>query len=325
MASVLERQATSTDSSPRRHGVALALAAAGVSGIAVFVNGEAVGRFPSPTTYTTAKNLVAGSLLLVIAMSVAARRPHHTDERPTPDRRVAWLAVVAVIGGAIPFVLFFEGLARASSTDAAFLHKTLVIWAAILATVVLRERLTGWHVAAIALLVGGHAALTGGLGSLRLGVGEVMILVATLCWAVELVLVKRLLRTVPTPVVAAVRLGGGSVVLVAWLGATARLGELAGLSAAQWAWVALTGSILAAFVSLWFAALARAPVIDVAAILVVGAVVTGVLGIVIGHDPLGDRLTGWVLIAVGAALVAGHAWTASRRHREALPEGCIES
>jgi len=309
MGSVLERPASTTPAtrSLRRNGVALALAAACVSGLAVFVNGEAVGRFPSPTTYTTAKNLIAGLLLVTVAAWSTARTPERRAEQFDIRGSAAGLTAVAVIGGAIPFVLFFEGLARASSTDAAFLHKTLVIWAAILATGVLRERI-GWiHVAAIALLVGGHAALTGGLGSLRLGPGEVMILVATLCWAVELVLVKRLLRDVPTPVVAATRLAGGSAVLVAWLVVTSRVDELLGLGAAQWAWVAVTGTILATFVSLWFAALARAPVIDVTAILVVGAVITGVLGITVGHDPLDGRLPGWVLIALGAALVAGRA------------------
>ncbi len=134
-------------------GHALALAAACVSGVAVFVNGEAVGAFSSPTVYTTAKNLVAGIVLVAVALTLAGTPAH----RPRPSAAVASrrpaLLAVAVVGGSVTFVLFFEGLARASSTDAAFLHKTLVVWAAILAVVVLRETVGPAQVAAVALLL----------------------------------------------------------------------------------------------------------------------------------------------------------------------------
>ena len=42
-------------------------------------------------------------------------------------------------------------------------------------------------------------------------------------------------------------------------------------------WLAVTGTTLAAFVSLWYRALAAAPAIDVTAVLVAGAVVTAIL------------------------------------------------
>ena len=48
---------------------------------------------------------------------------------------------VAVVGGSVPFVLFFEGLARAEATQAAFIQKTLVVWVALLAVPLLHERL----------------------------------------------------------------------------------------------------------------------------------------------------------------------------------------
>ena len=63
----------------------------------------------------------------------------------------------------MPFVLFFEGLARASSTQAAFLNKTLVLWVALLAVVILKERLQVWHWIAIGLLLVGQAGLSGGV------------------------------------------------------------------------------------------------------------------------------------------------------------------
>ena len=304
---------------PRNHGgLRLAVAAACVSGVAVFVNGEAVGAFPSPTVYTTAKNLVAGLLLVIVAARLASPSGGlRAGAGQLRSHRVG-LVAVAVVGGAVPFVLFFEGLSRATSTDAAFIHKTLVVWAAVLAVVVLRESVGVVQVAAVALLVAGHALLTGGLGNLHLGAGELMILAATLCWSVELVVVKRVVADVPAATVAAVRLGAGSALLVMWLAFTGGLDQLVALDAGQWAWVAVTGPILALFVSLWYRALAAAPVTDVAAILVVGAVITGLLDLVVGGEPVDGRLPGWLLIVAGAALVV-----ARSRHDGSRPGAAL--
>ena len=285
----------------QRTGLLLALGAAVISGVAVYVNGEAVGKFSSPTVYTTGKNVVAG--ILLVAVALAWRRPTTASStaaaaRPSSGQERLGLVVVAVIGGAVPFVLFFEGLARATSSDAAFLHKTLVVWVAVLAVAVLRERLTMWHVGAVALLIAGQIALADGIGSLRPGVGEAMILAATLCWAVELIVVKRLVDTVPSTTVGACRIGGGAVLLVVWLAVTGRLADLSTLSATQWAWLMLTGSILTVFVTVWFAAVARAQVTDVAAVLVPGAVITGLIRLAAGGTAAPIQIAGWVLMAV---------------------------
>ena len=98
-----------------------------------------------------------------------------------------------MIGGSVPFVLFFEGLARAEATQAAFIQKTLVVWVALLAVPLLRERFGLPHALAICLLIAGQAWLAGSAGTVVFGTGEAMILAATLLWAVEVVLVKRLL------------------------------------------------------------------------------------------------------------------------------------
>jgi drug/metabolite transporter (DMT)-like permease len=289
-------------------GIGYALAAAGVSGAAVFVNGLAVRHFDDATVYTTAKNLLAGTVLAAVLLAAVARESDRGAEARVTARRF-WpqLTAIAVIGGAVPFVLFFEGLARATSTNAAFIHKTLVVWVAIGATVMLREQLSAVHVAAIGLLVGGHLVLTGGLGAVSFGSAELLVLSATLLWAVEVLVVKRLLADVPARLAATARMTGGSVLLVAWLALTGRLGELAALDARQWLWILLTGSTLAAFVGTWYTALSLAPAIDVTAVLVLGAVVTGVLDAGFRDVPLTTDSAGYVLIAIGALAVAARA------------------
>lgn len=309
MSSLAERHSAATfDATRRRSGLSLALTAAMASGVAVYVNGEAISRFPSPTVYTTGKNLVAGVVLVIIAVTFARRERAHVHavpRVPLDQRQMVGLLAVAIIGGAVPFVLFFEGLASATSSDAAFIHKTLVVWVAVFAVVFLSEKVTLVHVAAVLLLVVAQIVVADGVGSLRPGSGEAMILAATLCWSIELIVVKRLVESVHSTVVAAWRIAGGAVLLLMWLSMTGRLQSVTDLSASQWAWLALTGSLLSGFVSVWFAAVARAQVVDVAAVLVLGAVITGAIDLAAGGAVVPMKAVGWLLIfvSVGAVVV----------------------
>ena len=302
-----------------RTGLWLALAAAIVSGVAVFVNAYGVRAVPDATVYTTAKNLVAATVL--IGLFVANRPARPTPVRLTPGR-LAGLAAVAVVGGSVPFVLFFEGLARASSTQSAFIQKTLVVWVALLAVPLLGERLGPLHVAAIGTLVAGQAVLVGGVDRLRFGTGEWLVAAATLLWAVEVVLARRLLRDVPADVLAVARMGGGVVLLLGWVAVSGRWSALAGLTASGWAWAGLTGVILAGYVALWFAALAAAPAVDVTAVLVLAAVITGGLNIAV-KGVATNALTGvglaTVLVGTALAIVAARRRAPVRAARVRVP------
>jgi drug/metabolite transporter (DMT)-like permease len=291
----------------RQAGIGLALVTAVVSGVAVFVNADAVTRFPDATTYTTAKNLVAAAVLcgLWLATGRPVRPPADGDGGRSPRRPPWGLVVVGVVGGSVPFVLFFEGLARSTSVPAAFIHKTLVVWVALLAVPLLGERFDRWHAAAVAALIAGQALLVGSVADLRPGSGETMILAATLLWAVEVVLARWLLQGYGSLAVGAARMGIGVVVLLIWVAATGRVDDLAGLAGHQWGWVLLTGAILAAYVVTWFAALARAPAIDVTAVLVAGALVTALLDAAVRGAPLAPDATALLLIVLGTAAIAG--------------------
>jgi len=292
--------------SSSRSGLWLAAATAVISGVAIFLNGYGVRAFGDPTTYTTAKNVVAALVLVSLVAAMSASQPAVLT-RPSRPLHWAGLAVVGIFGGAVAFVLFFEGLALASSVDAAFVHKTLLVWVALLAVPLLGERLGGLQVAAIALLVLGQIGLAGG-ATTALGRGQLMVLGATLLWAAEVVLAKRLLADLSSWTVGLTRMGVGSVVLVAWTLLRGDGGTLTAMTGSQWMWVLLTGVILAGYVSTWFAALSRAPAVDVTAVLVVGAVITALLAAAVNGVPLAPQL-GWAaLVLVGAVLVAVPGW-----------------
>ena len=108
------------------------------------------------------------------------------------------LVAIALIGGSIPFILFFSGLALATAPTAAFIQKTLFIWVAFMAVPLLGERLGLVQVIAMAGLLAGLLLIAPPLG-MGWGIGETMIAAATLLWAVEVVVAKRLLVGVSLP------------------------------------------------------------------------------------------------------------------------------
>ena len=296
----------------RRTGILLALATAVISGFAVFLNSYGVKAFGNPTAYTTAKNLVSALVLLAV-VGVASRAGTGARlTRPSGVGQWVALAVIGVLGGSIPFVLFFEGLARATSPQAAFLHKTLVLWVAVLAVVFLAERLQWGHWVAIGFLVVGQVGLLGGLPD-SFNSAEAMILGATLLWAVEVVVAKRLLGSLSSWTVGVARMGLGSVVLIGWVAVRGDLGLLTGMDSGQLGWVLLTGVVLAAYVATWFAALQRAHAVDVTAVLVLAVPITAALDSIVNGTPLASQL-GWLaLLTGGAFLVALLAWRSPAR------------
>ncbi len=295
----------------RRTGLLLALATACVSGVSIFVNSNGVKAYGSAAVYTTAKNIVAAIVLAAI-VGIGARRGARLS-RPTTRGQWATLVAVAVIGGSVPFVLFFEGLSRAAATQAAFLHKSLVIWVAVLALVVLKEKLTAVHYFAIALLIAGQIGLNGGLSgvlSVFADPGALMILAATLLWSVEVVVSKRLLADVTPWTLSIARMGGGAVVLVAWSALSGTIGKVVPATSAQWGWVAITGLLLAGYVATWHNALARAQAVDVTAVLVAGALITAALSGAFKGVNLVPALPWHGLILVGTVLLAFQMWRA---------------
>ncbi len=313
-------------------GVAVAGITAVISGVSVFLNSYGVHAVPSPSVYTTAKNLVAFVVLAIGAVLagmwrgrrwgsagsrwiVPARRSSHSSvDRATPERpgvpRWLGLAYVGVVGGGIAFVLFFDGLARTTATPAALDRDTLVIWVAVLGVPFLHERVTRWNVGAIVLLLAGElaVALHTGHGSARSG--DLLVMAATVLWAVEVILARQLLSDLAPATLSLVRMGVGGVTLLVYLAATGSLRARFSLDAGAIGWVLLTGLLLAAYVGTWMTALARAPAVDVTTELVASALVTALLQAAAGTEPLAPQAGGLALIAAGTALLV---WRAPRR------------
>jgi drug/metabolite transporter (DMT)-like permease len=285
-----------------RTGVALALATAAISGVSIFLNSYAVKQIADAALFTTLKNGIAAAVLLAVALTVVRR----ADVRRLDRRQWLGVGLIGILGGGVAFLLFFTGLAMASAPSAAFIHKTLFIWVALLAVPFLGERLGLIQVGALVALLAAQLLIVPPTG-VRWGTGESMIALATLLWAGETVFARRLLMGVPVGVLAVGRLGVGLFVLAGYLIVTGRLALFGGLSAIQWAWAIGTGVLLAGYVATWFGALSRAPATVVTSILVIGAPITAVLaGIANGVAPTATQAAGYglIVLAVGAILAA---------------------
>jgi drug/metabolite transporter (DMT)-like permease len=293
-----------------RTGIWLALATAVVSGLAVYLNATAVRAVGDPILFTTLKNGVAALVLVAIAAgSLSARQATAAPWRPS-RRAIGGLLLIGVIGGGLPFALFFTGLAQASAPSAALIHKSMVVWVALLAVAFLGERVGALQLAAIGVL-GAAQLLVQPADGLQLGSAEGMIAVATGLWTLEVVVVRRLVQGVPVRLAAAARMGIGLVVLVGIGFVTGGLGGIGSIGAEGWAWIVATGILLTAYVGTWYAALKRAPAVTVTAVLTLAAPITAGLQLAGGGAVPGTAAA----LGYGAILAAGMlvAWLGLRR------------
>ena len=319
---VMERIPTSTRRA-NTSGIYVAAVTALVSGVSIFVNSYGVKSVSSPSVYTTAKNIVATAVLMII-WSISARVQRHRVISPVvrdraqrdvmtsrglcvTQRLERWLALayVGVVGGGLAFVLFFNGLARSQPAASAFWRDTLLPWVVLLAVVFLKERTRWWNLVAIALLVGGEIVVTGGVGHLGVQPGELDIIASSVLWALEIVVAKALLRDVTPATVSTVRMGVGAMTLMVYVAMSGHLSTLLALDARQLMWVGVTGVLLAVYVATWMTALSRARAVDVTSVLVASALVTWILQALTGTAPRTLSTLGLILIAAGALLVLG--------------------
>jgi drug/metabolite transporter (DMT)-like permease len=303
-----------------RLGYAAAVLAAAVSGLAVFYNGVGVRLFPDATLYTTLKNAVVGVLVLApLALVPGVRR----ELGRLDSRRWALLGALALVGGSVPYVLFFEGLRQTTPATGAVLNHLQFVVVALLAVPLLRERVTPAMWLGLAVLLVG-AVLGTDVGALRWNRGAALVLASTVLFGGGFVLARYLLRDLSTSTVMAAKMTAGAALLLAYSGATGRLGIVAHLSGLQWRFVLVSGLILLAFTAATLVAIKHAQVTTVIAIGMAAPAVTLLLQEAAGHavrlapaDVAGMALT---LLAVAVVLVAGaRAKAAALPPRQAVP------
>ena len=173
-----------------KKGIYLALTTAVVSGFSIFASKIFVAKL-DPLVFTTLKNL-----FVVVILSFMILNKRHIQSLLKLNRKdVLRLILIGLIGGGIPFALFFTGLSMTSAATGALIHKTLFIWVAILAYFFLKEKFGFLQIIGYVLIIA-SAIFIAKINKFSLGAGELMILGATILWAVENVIAKGTLKNV---------------------------------------------------------------------------------------------------------------------------------
>ncbi len=248
-------------------GILLALLTAFISGFSIYINKFAVDAIQPPLVFTATKNFGVG--LMIVCLLVITKKWQLL--RALNKKQITQLLAIGVIGGSLPFYLFFTGLSQTSAVNAAILQKTSVIWVAFLAVPFLKERLSLLQIVAITLLFYSNI-FVGGFKKFTFSQGELMILAATILWAVETVIAKKALKNIDPDLVTGARMGLGSIILILAAGP-----QLQPLTVNQFSWVFITAVFLFAYVSVWYRALKFAPATIVTTVLVASTLVTNAL------------------------------------------------
>jgi len=309
----IQESATSlsvTKSSNLKKGILLAFGTALISGVSAFVNKLAVVKI-QPLVLTSVKNsLVFG---LVIGAFLIFSKPGKL--RAISRKNWVRLALIGLVGGALPFYLFFTALTMMPAINAALIHKSLVVWAGIMAFFFLKEKLSALHIVGVGLLLVSNLFI-GGFKGLTLGIPELMVLGATLLWSLENIMSKVTLREVDPLIVTGARMGIGSAILMVASLASGNLPVVTSLSLEQWGLIGVTALFLFGYVLTWYSALKYAPVVTVGSVLVSATVVTNILSAVFVTHALSVQQLGQAgVILLGVALVAGATFRAAKAER----------
>ena len=285
-----------------RKGTLLVLSTAFISGVSIFINKFGVKGF-DPFVFTWLKNSLVAVFLLGLLLGTgevgALRKLSGKD----------WLLLIAIglVGGAIPFLLFFKGLSLTTGANAAFIHKGMFVYVAFLAAVLLKEKIDWRFLLGGAFLFLGNALF---LKVLPLGVrqGDFLILMATIFWAGESVLSKHALKKLSPKVVSFGRMGIGSAFILLFLLATGRIASVAALTVPHFGWVILTSLFLFGYVVSWYTGLQYLKASVATSILLLGGPVTAFLTLVGSGVGIVPTQALGILLLIGGAILAGRVY-----------------
>ena len=148
-----------------------------ISGFAIFINKFGVSVV-NPNIYTFLRVLTVAIFLTGLLLFLKDWR----TLKNLTGKQWLLLIIIGLVGGSIPFLLFFRGLSLTNAAQGSFIHKTMFIWVAVLAALFLKEKIDK------KFLLGGLFLLLGSLILLKrlphsLNQGDLLVFLASLLWA----------------------------------------------------------------------------------------------------------------------------------------------
>jgi drug/metabolite transporter (DMT)-like permease len=249
-----------------------------------------------PLPFVAIRFLLAGLVLLPVALWLR-------QGQSVGRRDLLAMAGVGLVGVGMNNVAFTFGVSMTTASDTALIYAAVPIWGILLGLALGLERPTIWGVVGVALaFLGVGVVVYGGLGGGGTSLlGDLLVVVATICWGSYAVLSLPLLRTYPPLLVAAYTMlfGGLGVLPLSLPGfLSTSWGEV---GVGVWGAVAYSTHFVAAFgFAAWQAGISRT---GANRILVYQYLIT-LVGVASGVALLGESLTPNKLVG-GAVILLG--------------------
>lgn len=282
-----------------KRGILFALLTALISGFSIFYNKLVITKGIDPLIFNIIKN---GGVALLISTLLITTKQLPKFKKLTGNQ---WqkLILIAIVGGSIPFILFFEGLRSVSATNANLIHKTLFIWVAIMAIPVLGERLNVWQVLGYSVVAWSNLFI-GGFTGFKANTGELMILTATIMWSIENVIAKIALKDIDSNIVAWGRMFLGCLILLTIAFIQNKLFLFTKITLDQILIAAGSILLLTGYVLTWYKGLKFAPATVVTSLLILSTSITNMLtAVFITHTFPQLQLVNFISTFVGVLLI----------------------
>ena len=282
-----------------KKGYLLVFLTAVISGFSIFINRFGVSVV-NPYMFAFLKNASVAVFLLSILLLFKDWKLLKKINR----KQWALLILIGLIGGSIPFLLFFKGLSLTTAASGSFLHKTIFIYVALLAFVFLKEKIDRKFLIGAGLLILGNVFLLKTV-PVKIGMGELFVLLAALFWAVESIISKYVLKELSSRIVACSRMFFGSIFIFLFLLLSNQAVLLVDITLKQIGWVSITAILLFAYVMTWYSGLKYIPVSKATVILLLGSPITSLLSLVwTGQITINNILAGLSII-LGIIIIFG--------------------
>lgn len=273
------------------------LSTAIISGVSIFIN-QFGAKVINPYIFTGLKNIVValclGGLILMLKEAKDLKKLSRKN----------WLNLIAIgiVGGSVPFLMFFKGLSMTTGSEASYIHKFMFIFIAILAPIFLKEKLK-WHylIGLIFLLIGGILLFKIN-GTFKLDFGDLLVLGATFLWSIENLISKKLVGEISPKIVAWGRMTFGSLIIIGYWIIAGQTSALLDLNFSNIIFVLISAVLLLGYVYTWYLGLKYVPLIYAAAILALGAPITSLLEIFQGKIYSFGQIFGISLMFLGVII-----------------------
>jgi len=282
----------------KKKGLKLVFLTAVISGFSVFINKLGVTGI-NPYIFTFGKNVIA----MIFLFSLILIFKNWNKLIQLSKKEWMKLSLIGLVGGSIPFLLFFKGLSITTSATGALIHKTMFIYVLILAAIFLREKINKKiFIGSLILLLCNFLILK--VTNFTFNAGDALILLATLFWATENTISKHVLKKIEPTIVSFGRMFFGSLFIILFLLISGNLAHLFSLNLAQLSWIFLTSIFLFFYVITWYSGLKHVRVSVATSILLLGSPITTLLSVMFLELALSiGQILGLMLAPVGILLI----------------------